>query len=131
MDRVFGIFVKSPTRKVDFLVASRSHASLADMLEAWKDLLSSKKFWTAILAVVTLVAGKKGLAIDEPTFWAVAGVFISLIGAQGLTDHGKERPVAGGSVANEPAKPAAPPATPPLSVVPPPSDDPTPTPGAA
>lgn len=102
------------------------------MIEAWKDLLGSKKFWTAILAVLTLLGAKKGLDVDQQTFWAIAGIYISLLGAQGLTDHGKERgqdlPPArtvSDRTATDPATPA-PPAAPPLAVVPPPPQPPTP-----
>lgn len=83
------------------------------MFDAWRDLLASKKFWTTILAVATLIAGKKGLEIDTETFWAVTGIFVSLITAQGITDHGKARlPTA---TALPPKTKADPPAEPPAA----------------
>jgi hypothetical protein len=60
------------------------------MKEALLGLLGSKKAWTVVLALGTLGGAKLGLEVDAPTFWAIAGLFIALVGAQGLTDHGKE-----------------------------------------
>ena len=85
------------------------------MIDAWKDLLSSKKFWTAILAVVTLVAAKKGVEVDQTTFWAIAGIFVSLIGAQGLTDHGKGALPTATARVRRAAAPSTPSAVPPAA----------------
>jgi len=48
------------------------------------------KFWTMILGFVTALGVKYGFKVDPDVFWSVVGLFGLLIGAQGLTDHGKE-----------------------------------------
>ncbi len=52
--------------------------------------MSSMKFWTMILGMVTAIGAKYGFKVDPETYWSIVGLFGLLIGAQGLTDHGKE-----------------------------------------
>lgn len=59
------------------------------VLATWRDLLTTKKFWTAIIAVITLIAASKGFDVDPKTLWGIVGIFVTLLGAQGLTDMGK------------------------------------------
>lgn len=54
-------------------------------------LLSSMKFWTVILAVVTTQAAKHGFEVDPTTYWTIVGLFTALLTGQALQDHGKER----------------------------------------
>lgn len=60
------------------------------MKEALFRLVSSMKFWTVILGLSTAVGAKFGLKVDPDIYWSIVGLFGLLIGAQGLTDHGKE-----------------------------------------
>lgn len=53
-------------------------------------LLSSTKFWTAILGIVSALGARYGFQVDPEVYWSIVGIFGLLIGAQGLTDHGKE-----------------------------------------
>lgn len=59
------------------------------MKQAIADLLSSKKFITAIVALIVTAAARKGFDVDPEMCAAILGVFAVLIGAQGATDHGK------------------------------------------
>lgn len=58
-------------------------------LDAFKRLISSMKFWTFILALLTTVGAKYGFKVDDQMFWTIVGLFGALLGVQGLTDHGK------------------------------------------
>jgi hypothetical protein len=60
------------------------------MKEAVLGLLSSKKFITAIVALVVTGAAKYGFDVDAEVCAAVLGLFAVLIGAQGAADNGKE-----------------------------------------
>lgn len=60
------------------------------MKQAIADLLSSKKFITAIVALLVTAGARYGLALDPEVCVAVLSVFAVLIGAQGAADHGKE-----------------------------------------
>lgn len=60
------------------------------MKDAILRLLSSMKFWTLILGVATALGVKYGIKVDPDVYWSIVGLFGLLIGAQGLTDHGKE-----------------------------------------
>jgi hypothetical protein len=60
------------------------------MKEAITRLLSSMKFWTMVLGVVTSLGAKYGFNVDTNVYWSIVGLFGFLLGAQGLTDHGKE-----------------------------------------
>lgn len=59
---------------------------------ALKTLVSSLKFWTLVLALITAFAAKYGIAVDDNTYWTIVGFFGVLLGAQGLTDFGKNAP---------------------------------------
>lgn len=52
-------------------------------------LLSSMKFLTTVLGIVTALAARYGFHVDPDTFWMIAGLFVVLLTGQGLTDHGK------------------------------------------
>lgn len=54
-------------------------------------LLSSMKFWTLLLGIVTSLGAKYGLEVDPEVYWSIVGLFGLLIGAQGLNDHGKAK----------------------------------------
>lgn len=60
------------------------------MKDAIIRLLSSMKFWTTILGVVSALGAKYGFNVDPDGYWSIVGLFGLLLGAQGLTDHGKE-----------------------------------------
>lgn len=60
------------------------------MKEAIIRLLSSMKFWTAVLGLITAIGAKAGFNVDPEVFWAIVGVVTAVILGQGLTDHGKE-----------------------------------------
>lgn len=60
------------------------------MKDAIIRLLSSMKFWTTILGVVTALGAKYGFKVDPDVYWSIIGLFGLLVGAQGLTDNGKE-----------------------------------------
>ncbi len=48
------------------------------------------KFWTAVLGILSAIGAKYGFRVDPEVYWSIVGIFGLLIGAQGLTDHGKE-----------------------------------------
>ncbi len=52
-------------------------------------LFQSKKFWMAIVGVVSVVLSHF-LGIDEATTTKVAGVFVAYLLGQGMADFGKE-----------------------------------------
>lgn len=60
------------------------------MKDAILRLLSSMKFWTVVLGVLTSIGAKYGFKVDQDMFWAIVGLFGLLLGTQGLQDHGKE-----------------------------------------
>ena len=60
------------------------------MKDAIIRLLSSMKFWTAVLGLLTAIGAKAGFNVDPEVYWAIVGVVTVLILGQGLTDHGKE-----------------------------------------
>lgn len=60
------------------------------MKDAIIRLLSSMKFWTVILGIVTALGAKYGINVDPEVYWSIVGLFGLLLGAQGLADHGKE-----------------------------------------
>ena len=62
------------------------------MGDAFKGIISSKKFVFAILAMVVLALEKKlGLELDDKTKLMFVGIAASAIGGQALADFGKER----------------------------------------
>jgi hypothetical protein len=60
------------------------------MKDAIVRLLSSMKFWTTFLGIVTAIGAKYGFKVDPEVYYSIVGLFGLLLGAQGLTDHGKE-----------------------------------------
>lgn len=60
------------------------------MLQTWKDILESKKFWYASLSVAAMIAMHWGLNIDVDKALATVSPLMVLIGAQGWADNGKE-----------------------------------------
>lgn len=60
------------------------------MKEAVLGLLSSKKFITAIVALLVAAGAKYGLDLDPEICATILGMFAVLIGAQGAADQGKE-----------------------------------------
>lgn len=85
------------------------------MKQAIVDLLSSKKFLTAAVAVAVTCGAKYGLALDSDFVLAILGLFAVLIGAQGAADVGKgaaEAKAAGSTTVTQTisaSTPAAPP----------------------
>lgn len=62
------------------------------MKDALIRLLSSMKFWTAVIALIAVFAARYGFEISEQMTALVAAVFTVLIGAQGAADLGKNKP---------------------------------------
>lgn len=57
-----------------------------------QELFSSKKFVTALLAVITLIATKFGVPeMEIEEMITIVSPFLAYIGAQGFADIGKER----------------------------------------
>jgi hypothetical protein len=54
-------------------------------------LLSSMKFWTLLLGLVTSLGARYGFDVDPEVYWSIVGLTGLLLGAQGLTDHGKSK----------------------------------------
>ncbi len=63
-------------------------------LTALKRLISSMKFWTFILTLLTALGAKYGFNVDASTFWSIVGLGGTLLGVQGATDWGKNATVA-------------------------------------
>ena len=59
------------------------------MGEAIIGLLSSKKFWSAIVGVVAVLVGKIGWNVSEDVLWQITAIIATLLGAQGAADWGK------------------------------------------
>lgn len=55
------------------------------------ELLKSKKFQTAVISVIVMVAAKAGLDLDTENLLAIASPLIAYILGQGVADFGKER----------------------------------------
>jgi len=73
------------------------------MKQAIIDLLSSKKFITAIVALLVAAGARYGLDLDPEICATILGLFAVLIGAQGAADNGKEAAkVHAGTMAAEP-----------------------------
>ncbi|MCA1833049.1 MAG: hypothetical protein ABR520_11305 [Mycobacteriales bacterium] len=53
------------------------------------DLFTSKKFLTALTAVIVYLAGRFGFDVDTAVLDRVFAAFLVYIGAQGVADHGK------------------------------------------
>ena len=56
-----------------------------------KDLLTSKKFLTAVLTVLLMILGKFGLEIDIEVALAIVLPLLAYILGQGIADNGKEK----------------------------------------
>lgn len=68
------------------------------MKDAFVRLLSSAKFWTAMIALIAIFAARYGFEISEQMTAVVGAVFAVLLGAQGAADHGKSAAVVMASV---------------------------------
>jgi hypothetical protein len=55
-----------------------------------KELLASKKFKTTLIGVAVAIAAYAGFDLDVKLCLGILAIFAMLVGAQGLTDHGKE-----------------------------------------
>ncbi len=60
---------------------------MKDML---KSLLTSKKVWMTVLAVVSFLLGKLGLDLPADQLWLLVAPWVVLIGGQAVADMGKE-----------------------------------------
>lgn len=56
---------------------------------AIKGLVVSKKFWTGVVGVLTILVARIGWNVSEETLWQVTTVIATLLGAQGAADWGK------------------------------------------
>lgn len=59
-------------------------------MTALRTLFSSKKFLTALVALLVSAGAKFGLQLDNELVMAIVGLFAIVIGAQGAADVGKE-----------------------------------------
>lgn len=59
------------------------------MLKVFKDLLGSKKFWTAVVGSA-VVAGLEFAGAPKELIYVVGTLFGLTVGGQGLADFGKE-----------------------------------------
>jgi hypothetical protein len=57
--------------------------------EALLRLVSSMKFWTALLGLLGILGAKYGFDVDENTYWTIVGIVGLLLAGQAATDHGK------------------------------------------
>lgn len=67
--------------------------TLQGFLDALKRLVSSMKFWTFVLTLLTAFGAKRGWDIDPTTFWAIVSLGGVLLGVQGAADWGKNTAV--------------------------------------
>lgn len=59
------------------------------MKNALLDLFTSKKFLTALTAIIVYVAGRFGFDVDTAVLDRIYAALLVYIGAQGIADHGK------------------------------------------
>lgn len=59
-------------------------------MQVFRDLLSSKKTWTVLIALMVAAGARFGLQLDEATCAGILGIFAVLVHAQGNADQGKE-----------------------------------------
>ena len=59
------------------------------MPQVFKDMLGSKKVWSALIGVTAVLVGKIGWNVSEDVLWQIATIIATLIGAQGAADWGK------------------------------------------
>ncbi len=52
-------------------------------------LVSSMKFWTFVLGLLTALGARYGIKVDAEIYWSIVGLTAVLIGAQGATDAGR------------------------------------------
>lgn len=60
------------------------------MGETLKELLSSKKFVTALLSLVIVILGHFGIDLDLTSMMAIISPLLAFILGQGIADAGKE-----------------------------------------
>lgn len=60
------------------------------MMNALRNMFSSKKFLTALVALLVSAGAKFGLQLDNELVMSIVALFAVVIGAQGATDVGKE-----------------------------------------
>jgi acid phosphatase family membrane protein YuiD len=60
------------------------------MKKAIRDLLSSKKAITTVVGLAVAISARYGFDVDRDFALAILGAFAVLVGAQGVTDAGKE-----------------------------------------
>lgn len=60
-------------------------------MNALRTLFSSKKFLTALVALLVSAGAKFGLQLDNELVMSIVGLFAIVIGAQGAADVGKEK----------------------------------------
>jgi hypothetical protein len=53
------------------------------------DLFTSKKFLTALTAIIVYVAGRFGFDVDTTVLDRIYGALLVYVGAQGIADNGK------------------------------------------
>ena len=87
-------------------------------MQVFRDLLSSKKTWTVLIALMLAGAARFGLQLDEATCAGILGIFAVLVHAQGNADQGKEAAkIAAGPTADPVPAPVPAPAPPPSGFV--------------
>lgn len=78
------------------------------MKDALTRLVSSAKFWTLILGLLTTFLAKYGVHVDDSTSQYIAMGFALLLGAQAANDHGKAAALINAKAANDNTVVAAP-----------------------
>jgi len=53
------------------------------------DLVTSKKFLTALTAIIVYVAGRSGFDVDTAVLDRIYAALLVYVGAQGIADNGK------------------------------------------
>lgn len=76
------------------------------MKNALLDLFTSKKFLTALTAIIVYVAGRFGFNVDTAVLDRIFAALLVYIGAQGIADNGKSAAQITASVARAAASPA-------------------------
>jgi len=66
------------------------------------DLVTSKKFLTALTAIIVYVAGRSGFDVDTAVLDRIYAALLVYVGAQGIADNGKSaaQVAAGAAVAS-------------------------------
>lgn len=77
------------------------------MKNALFDLFASKKFLTALTAIIVYIAGRFGFDVDTAVLDRIFAALLVYIGAQGIADNGKSAAqIAASSTAAATASPA-------------------------